>query len=156
MAETRINSYEGMFLFPQTVSADLQSAIDHILEMLAKGGAEIISLCKWDERRLAYDIKGNKRGVYFLTYFKCDAQKLTLIERDCRLSEKLLRSMITRADHVSAEQMLAMEGRQQLADETALRKSQPGGGENELGAVVTVVLAPVAAGTEVASDTAAE
>ncbi|RLS63544.1 MAG: 30S ribosomal protein S6 [Planctomycetota bacterium] len=156
MAETRINAYEGMFLFPQTVSADLQSAADHVLETLSKGGAEVISLCKWDERRLAYDIKGNKRGVYFLTYFKCDAQKLTLIERDCRLSEKLLRSMITRADHVSAEQMLAMEGRQQLADETALRKSQPGGGENELGAVVTVVLAPVAAGTEVASDTAAE
>jgi small subunit ribosomal protein S6 len=156
MAETRINAYEGMFLFPQTVSADLQSAADHVLETLSKGGAEVISLCKWDERRLAYDIKGNKRGVYFLTYFKCDAQKLTLIERDCRLSEKLLRSMITRADHVSAEQMLAMEGRQQLADETALRKSQPGGGENELGAVVTVVLAPVAAGTEVAADTAAE
>lgn len=156
MAETRINAYEGMFLFPQTVSADLQSAADHVLETLSKGGAEVISLCKWDERRLAYDIKGNKRGVYFLTYFKCDAQKLTLIERDCRLSEKLLRSMITRADHVSAEQMLAMEGRQQLADETALRKSQPGGGENELGAVVTVVLAPVAAGTEVASDAAAE
>ena len=156
MAETRINAYEGMFLFPQTVSADLQSAADHVLETLSKGGAEVISLCKWDERRLAYDIKGNKRGVYFLTYFKCDAQKLTLIERDCRLSEKLLRSMITRADHVSAEQMLAREGRQQLADESALRKSQPGGGENELGAVVTVVLAPVAAGTEVASDTAAE
>ena len=125
MAETRINAYEGMFLFPQTVSADLQSATDHVLEILAKGGAEVISLCKWDERRLAYDIKGNKRGVYFLTYFKCDAQKLALIERDMRLSEKLLRSMITRADHVSAEQMSAMEGRQQLADEIALRKTQP-------------------------------
>ncbi len=156
MAETRINAYEGMFLFPQTVSADLQSAADHVLETLAKGGAEVISLCKWDERRLAYDIKGNKRGVYFLTYFKCDAQKLALIERDCRLSEKLLRSMITRADHVSAEQMLAMEGRQQLADETALRKSQPGGGENEQGAVVTVVSAAVATVAAVDSDSDAE
>ena len=125
MAETRINAYEGMFLFPQTVAADLQSAADHVLEILSKGDAEIISLCKWDERRLAYDIKGNKRGVYFLTYFKCDAQKLSLIERDARLSEKLLRSMMTRADHLSPEQMTAMEGRQQLSDEIALRKSQP-------------------------------
>jgi len=125
MAETRINAYEGMFLFPQTVSADLQSAADHVLEILSKGGAELISLCKWDERRLAYDIKGNKRGVYFLTYFKCDATKLAAIERDCRLSERLLRSMITRADHVTPEQMTAMDGRQQLADEIALRKTQP-------------------------------
>jgi small subunit ribosomal protein S6 len=125
MAETRINAYEGMFLFPQTVSADLQSAADHVLEILSKGGAELIRLCKWDERRLAYDIKGNKRGVYFLTYFKCDATKLAAIERDCRLSERLLRSMITRADHVTPEQMTAMDGRQQLADEIALRKTQP-------------------------------
>jgi small subunit ribosomal protein S6 len=125
MSETRTNAYEGMFLFPQTVAADLQSAADHVLEILSKGGAEVVSLCKWDERRLAYDIKGNKRGVYFLTYFKCDAQKLASIERDARLSEKLLRSMITRADHMTAEQMAAMEGRQQLADEIALRKTQP-------------------------------
>ena len=125
MAETRNYAYEGMFLFPQTVAADLQSAADHVLEVLSKGGAEIVSLCKWDERRLAYDIKGNKRGVYFLAYFKCDAQKLASIERDARLSEKLLRSMITRADHLTAEQMAAMEGRQQLADESALRKTQP-------------------------------
>ena len=125
MSETRINAYEGMFLFPQTVAADLQSAADHVLEILSKGGAEIVSLCKWDERRLAYDIQGNKRGVYFLTYFKCDAQKLSAIERDTRLSEKLLRSMITRADHLTADQMAAMEGRQQLADEIALRKTQP-------------------------------
>ncbi len=129
MAETRIYDYEGMFLFPQTVAADLQGAADHISEILAKGDAELISLCKWDERRLAYDIKGNKRGVYFLTYFKCDGSKLAAIERDARLSEKLLRSMIIRADHLTAEQMAAMEGRQQLADEIALRKMQPAAAE---------------------------
>jgi small subunit ribosomal protein S6 len=125
MAETRIHAYEGMFLFPQTVAADLQSAADHVLEIISKGGAELVSMCKWDERRLAYDIKGNKRGVYFLAYFKCDTQKLAAIERDARLSEKLLRSMIVRADHLAPEQMAAMEGRQQLADEIALRKTQP-------------------------------
>ena len=125
MAAQRNHAYEGMFLFPQTVAADLQSAADHVLEILAKGDAEIISLCKWDERRLAYDIKGNKRGVYFLCYFRADASKLAPIERDARLSEKLLRSMIVRADHLAPEQMAAMEGRQRLADEIALRKTQP-------------------------------
>ena len=137
MAETRTYAYEGMFLFPQTVSADLQSAADHILEILSKGSAELISMCKWDERRLAYDIKGNKRGVYFLVYFKCDAQKLAAIERDARLSEKLLRSMITRADHVTPEQMAAMEGRQKLADEIALRKMQTVAAEPAAEAVET-------------------
>jgi small subunit ribosomal protein S6 len=137
MSETRTYTYEGMFLFPQTVAADLQSAVDHITEILSKGEAELISLCKWDERRLAYDIKGNKRGVYFLTYFRCDAHKLAQIERDARLSEKLLRSMLVRADHLAPEQMAAMEGRQQLADEIALRQVQPVAAEPVAEAVET-------------------
>ncbi len=142
MADIRIHTYEGMFLFPQTVAADLQTAADHVVEILAKGDAEVTSLCKWDERRLAYDIKGNKRGVYFLTYFKCDALKLAAIERDARLSEKLLRSMITRADHLAPEQIAAMEGRQQLADEIALRKTQPA---TETAATEVVTITPPAA-----------
>ena len=121
MAETRINAYEGMFLFPQTVAADLQSAADHVLEVLSKGGAEIVSLCKWDERRLAYDIKGNKRGVYVLAFFRVLSTKLAGIERDCNLSEKLLRSMVTRADHLTEEQLRNAEAMQRTADEARLR-----------------------------------
>ena len=65
----RTRPYEGMFLFPQSATADLQGAVDHVKEILGRSGAEILSIAKWDERRLAYDIKGNKRGVYFLVYF---------------------------------------------------------------------------------------
>ena len=125
MAETRINAYEGMFLFPQTVSADLQSAADHVLETLSKGGAEVISLCKWDERRLAYDIKGNKRGVYFLTRFTADTRKVKEIERDCRLSEKMLRALIVRNDELTDEQMSTVEAAQRTADEVKLREDAP-------------------------------
>jgi len=92
--------------------------------LLERADAEIISLCKWDERRLAFDIKGNKRGVYFLTYFKATASKMQELERACNLSEELLRSMIIRADDVPAEQMEAAEGRAQLADEIKMRGEQ--------------------------------
>jgi small subunit ribosomal protein S6 len=119
--DQRISTYEGMFLFPQSASADLQGAVDHITEILARGGAEIITLRKWDERRLAYDIKGNKRGIYFLSFFKAKTQQLAGIERDLRLSERLLRSLITKANHVTAEEINAHEGRQQIADEIKLR-----------------------------------
>ncbi len=129
MSETRINTYEALFLFPQSASADLQSALDHIVEIMNRNKADVLALRKWDERRLAYDIKGNKRGVYFLAYFKADARNLTGIDRDCRLSERLLRSLVTRADHVPAEEIAAHEGRQQLADEINLRANPPAAAE---------------------------
>ena len=125
MPHDRTYQYEGLFLFPQAAVADLQGAHDHIVEILNRAGAEIVSMKKWDERRLAYEIRGNKRGVYFLVYFKAKGAKLQQIERDCNLSEKLLRAMITRADQVTNEMMEAAEGRAQLADEIKLRATQP-------------------------------
>lgn len=124
MSEQRINPYEGMFLFPQSATANLTGAADHIKDILKRADAELISLRKWDERRLAYVIQGNKRGVYFLVYFNAPAEKLSQIERYCNLSEEILRAMITRADHIPLEQMQAADGQQQLADEAKLRSAE--------------------------------
>ena len=121
MTEARINMYEGMFLFPQTATADMAAAVAHIESILSRADAELVSICKWDERRLAYDIKGNKRGLYFLTYFRADRSRISSIERDCNLSEELLRAMVVRADQVPAEEIEAADGREALADEIKLR-----------------------------------
>lgn len=124
MTEERINAYEGLFLFPQSQGADLQGAVDHLREIMAKAKAELISLSKWDERRLAFEIRGNKRGVYFLVYFQAKGGALPVIERASNLSETILRSLIIRADHLTREQMEAADGTAQLADEIKLRAEQ--------------------------------
>jgi small subunit ribosomal protein S6 len=121
VTEDHTNAYEGLFLFPQAQSGNLQGALDHLKDILGRVQAEIISLRKWDERRLAYEIKGNKRGVYFLVYFRAPGAALTAIERACNLSELLLRSMIVRADHLTTEQMEAADGAAELADEIRMR-----------------------------------
>lgn len=136
MTQDRISTYEGLFLFPQSAAANLQGAVDHLKELLDRASAEIISFSKWDERKLAYEIKGNKRGVYFLTYFKAPASNLITLERHCNLSEQLLRFMITKADLIPQQTIMAAEGQSQLADEIRLRaeKSTESGAE---GAVET-------------------
>jgi small subunit ribosomal protein S6 len=113
--------YEGLFLFPQSATGNLQAAVDHLNALFERAGAELISLAKWDERRLAYEIEGNKRGVYFLAYLRIAAPKMATFERACNLSERLLRSMVTRADHLDLATMEAADGRAKLADEIKLR-----------------------------------
>jgi small subunit ribosomal protein S6 len=125
VTEDHINAYEGLFLFPQAQAGSLQAAVDHLKDILGRAQAEVISLRKWDERRLAYEIKGNKRGLYFLVYFRAPVTALTGIERACNLSELLLRSLIIRADHVTQEQMEAADGTAALADEIRLRAAAP-------------------------------
>jgi len=118
------NYYEGLFLFPQSVTANLQAASDHVKEILQRADVNLISFKKWDERRLAYEVKGNRRGVFFLVYFEALGSAIAKIDRDCNLSEQVLRAMITRADNMSLEQMQAADGQQQLADEINLRATE--------------------------------
>ena len=124
MPVDQMKCYEGLFLFPQAAVGDMQSAVDHLKDILGRADAKIISLRKWDERRLAYEIKGNKRGLYFLVYFEVQGSALVRIERDCNLSEHVLRSMVLRAEHVTREQMEAADGQEQLADEINLRQTE--------------------------------
>ncbi len=120
MTDTR-NTYEGLFLFPQSAASNLKEAADHLESRLSRANAEVLSFAKWDERRLAYEIEGNKRGVYFLTYFKAEPSSLAGLERDCNLSEEIIRFLITRADTIPAELIESADGRQKLADEIRLR-----------------------------------
>lgn len=127
MAQTpRIYTYEAMFLFGQAAAADLAAAIEHLREVIqVRGHGEIIAMRKWDERRLAYEIDGQKRGLYVLVYFKAPNQQLAHIERDCNLSEKILRSMILRADHLTIDEINATDGRRELETEIKLRAERP-------------------------------
>ena len=124
MPEQQKNYYEGLFLFPQSVTANLQAASDHVKEILQRAEVNLISFKKWDERRLAYEVKGNRRGVFFLVYFEAPGSAIAKIDRDCNLSEQVLRALITRADNMSLEQMQAADGQQQLADEINLRSTE--------------------------------
>lgn len=124
MTEKRRNHYEGMFLFGQSAIADLAGAADHVREILGRAGAELIAMRKWDERRLAFEIKKHKRGVFLLTYFTCDASQMASIERDCNLSEQVLRVLVIRADHLTPEEMKSADGQRELADEAALRRER--------------------------------
>ncbi len=121
MQQSDVHAYEGLFLFPLTATADLEGAVEHVKDIVTRVDAKIISLRKWDERRLAYEIKGNKRGVYFLMYFRARADQMTTIERACNLSEQVIRSLIVRADHLTPEQIEAADGQAELSDEIKLR-----------------------------------
>ena len=131
MADTPRNVYEGLFLFPQSVASNLKDAADHVEELLSKIEAEIISFRKWDERRLSYRVDGHKRGVYFLAYFRAEGGRLASLERDCSLSEQLLRALIVRADHVSPEVIETAEGRIALADEIQVLAERAAAEEGE-------------------------
>lgn len=99
--------YEVMFLIDSAEAAkDWDGIIELATKMLNKIDAQIISLKKWDERPLAYSIKRCARGTYILSYFKADGRKITELERDVLLSERIMRALILRVDHLTEEEII--------------------------------------------------
>lgn len=96
--------YEGMFLIDSAEAAkDWDGIIELITKILTKTDAEIISIRKWDERPLAYSIRRCNRGTYILVYFRVEGPKISEIEHDVQLSERIMRALILKADHLTEE-----------------------------------------------------
>ena len=125
MAEKRTYNYEAMFLLGQAQAADFAAAIAHVRQLMEKHGATVFAMRKWDERRLAYEIKKQKRGIYLLSFFSAPAERMAEIERSCNLSEGIIRVLITRADHLTVDEMKAADDAKGLETEAKLRASQP-------------------------------
>jgi len=91
-----------MFLIDSAEAAkDWDGIIEFITKMLTKYDAEIVSIRKWDERPLAYTIRRCARGTYILAYFRVDGPKISDIERDVRLSERIMRVLILNAEDLA-------------------------------------------------------
>jgi small subunit ribosomal protein S6 len=93
-----------MFLVDSSLAgADWDGIMSAIRTILEKAGAEIDSIRKWDDRRLAYEIKGKSRGTYILSYFSVDGERIQDIEKSVRLSEKIMRVLILSAERQRPE-----------------------------------------------------
>jgi small subunit ribosomal protein S6 len=144
MSETRTYNYEAMFVFSQSVSVDFQGVVDHVKEILTKNGATIIAMKKWDERRFAYEIDKQKRGLYILTYFSCPGPAMLAINRAADLSEKVLRHLLVRADHLTVDEMKAADGQKDLEIEAKLRAQRAAEGFTDGGPDAPAPAAPAA------------
>jgi small subunit ribosomal protein S6 len=91
--------YEAMFLVDSAqATSDWDEVETNIKNILEKAEAEIISIKKWEERRLAYEIDGKDKGTYVLCYFRADGKRNQDIERAVQLTEQIMRVLILCAE----------------------------------------------------------
>ena len=96
--------YEGMFLVDSAeAEADWDSVESNVRDILGRVDAEVVSLEKWDTRRLAYEIDKKSRGTYILCHFRVDGTRVGEIERTVQLSERIMRVLILSVDHLTQD-----------------------------------------------------
>lgn len=104
MADVNERLYEGLFLVESAfANKDEAGAVALCRGVLEKHGATVIKCEKWAEQKLAYEIRKNKRGAYILSAFKVDPLKVSEIELECRLTERILRYLLVNRAEVPLE-----------------------------------------------------
>jgi len=93
------NVYEGMFILDANrYSRDAGGVANQITAIITKCGGEILVSRLWEERRLAYPINGQRKGTYWLTYFKLDPKQVAAVNRECQLNDNILRNLVIKID----------------------------------------------------------
>jgi small subunit ribosomal protein S6 len=108
--------YEAMFVMDLQSSADGGAMEAEIRRILDRAEAQVVICRRWEDRRLAYEIDGRKRGSYWLTYFNAAPDRVVGIERDVQLSERVLRILVTRAEQVPPEELAQPQAAEQPAE----------------------------------------
>jgi small subunit ribosomal protein S6 len=124
--------YEAMLLVDSAeATTDWDGITAAITGILEKAGSEIVSIAKWDERKLAYTIGGKSKGTYILCYFKAEGGKLQSIERDIQLSERIMRALILCAEDRPAEEIKREPVSQPAGEAEAPKRTDEGPKQTE-------------------------
>ena len=124
------NRYEGMFLLKaKAAKEDWDGLVEHVSKMVETAGGAVASAVKWEERKLAYDIKGHSRAAYMLVHFETPTTGIDLIRHSCKLSDLVLRVLILKDEKkTTVEVPRKEEGDGEPQQGVSDRKSDEGSG----------------------------
>ncbi len=95
MASERTNVYEAMLIFDSNRFARERAALPAEVEKSIQGeGGEVVVSRLWEERRLAYPINGQRKGTYWLYYFRGPSSMLTTLNRQWEIHDGILRHLV--------------------------------------------------------------
>ena len=93
------NVYEGLFILDSNrYGRDPAAVSGRIVDLIKKQGGTILVSRLWEERRLAYVIRGQRKGTYWLTYFRVEGEKIAPLNEQANRDDNLLRHMIVKID----------------------------------------------------------
>lgn len=91
--------YELMYVVRPTVDEQSLAAVNEKVDkFITGGGGEILKREDWGKRRLAYPITKFTEGFYSVLQFKLSSQSVHELDRTLKLTEEILRFLVTRID----------------------------------------------------------
>ena len=87
-----MKNYETIFILDPALGDDKATEeIDRATSVIKSAKGEVLDVQRWGKRKLAYEIKKKREGIYTLVRFKGTGGVVSELERSFRISEPVLR-----------------------------------------------------------------
>jgi small subunit ribosomal protein S6 len=94
--ENLMRNYELAYIaHPELDESTLTNLEERVAGWIDAAGGKINKVDRWGKRRLAYEIQKQMDGYYYILDLDMPTSACVVVERDLRLSEQILRFMIT-------------------------------------------------------------
>lgn len=94
-----MNKYELMFIVKTTMETENANKLaDSYKKVITDDKGEILSFKEMGQRKLAYEIKKQTNGFYYVIDFNASVPTVKELDRRLRLDENIIRHLIIKLD----------------------------------------------------------
>ena len=94
-----MNKYEIMFIVKATIEGDkIKAASETMKKVISDNKSKVIEFKELGEKKLAYPIKKEINGYYFLMQVEANKEAISEFDRKALLDESILRHLIIKLD----------------------------------------------------------
>ncbi len=96
-AEVIVHEYElVVVMHPDIPEEDVPAAMERVTGAITNRGGEVQEVLPWGRRKLAYPLKRQIEGNYFLTNLRLDPERARELEANLLISDEVLRHLLIR------------------------------------------------------------
>ena len=98
-----MRDYEVLYIVRPDLDDDkVQDAVKRVNTLIERSGGAADHTNLWGKRKLAYEVKHQKEGIYVLQDFKIGPERVPELEAALKITEEVLRHLIVRKPEKAA------------------------------------------------------
>ena len=94
-----MNKYESVIIINPSVDEDkVKGLIDKFSDLINKQG-KVTKVDTLGKKKLAYEVKKNKEGIYFVFYFEAEPTLIAELERNYRITDEVIKFIVVKDEN---------------------------------------------------------
>ena len=101
-----MNIYENIIIMNAAISdEEAEAAVTKIKDLVTSQGGEVLKVDVWGRRKLAYEIKKQKKGLYVLLIYKTPSATVKKLEDFYKVSDTVLKYMVVKLEKKQVQEL---------------------------------------------------